>query len=55
MDDNDFASYAYDSTPYTVRNDMEDVTFKLPNLSKIFCQWFMDNQLKTNPDIRHFI
>ena len=28
MDDIDFASYAFDNTPCTIGNDMEDVIFK---------------------------
>ena len=41
MDDIDFASYPDDN--------------KLQNLSKILFQWFMNNQMKTNPDKCHFI
>ena len=55
MDDNDFASYADENTPYTIGNDMQDVIFKLQNLSKIFFQWFMENEIKANPDKCHFI
>ena len=54
MDDIDFASYADDNTPYTIRNDMEDVIFKLQNSSTILFQWFMDNQMKANPDKCYF-
>ena len=35
MDDNDFANYADDNTPYARGNDMECVIFKLQNSSKI--------------------
>ena len=55
MDDNDFASYADDNTPYTIGNDKEEVIFKLQNSSKILFQWFMDNQMKANPYSCHFI
>ena len=34
---------------------MEDVFFKLQNLSKILFQWSMDNQMKANPYKCHFI
>ena len=34
---------------------MEDVIFKLQNSSKILFQWFMDNQMKANPNNCHFI
>ena len=44
-----------DSTPYSIGNDMEDIIFKLQNSSKILFQWFMDNQMKANPDKCHLI
>ena len=34
---------------------MEDGIFKLQNSLKILFQWFMDNQMKANPDKCHFI
>ena len=50
MNDIDFASYADDNAPYTIGNSMEDVILKLRNSSTILFQWFMDNQMKANPD-----
>ena len=50
MNDIDFASYADDNAPYTIGNSMEDVILKLRNSSTILFQWFMDNQVKANPD-----
>ena len=55
MDHINFANYADDNTPYTIGNNLEDVIFKLQNSSKILFQWFIDNQMKTNPDKCHFI
>ena len=55
MDDIDFASYVDDNAPYTLGNNMEDVIFKLQNSLKILYQWFMDNQMKANPDKCQFI
>ena len=55
MDDTDFTSDADDNTPYTIGKDMEDVIFKLQNSSKTLFQWFMDNQMKANPDKCQFI
>ena len=55
MDDIDFASYADDNASYTTGDDMENVIFKLQNLSKILFQRFLDNQMKANPDKHHFI
>ena len=55
MDDIDFASYADDNTPFTIGNDVENVIFKLRNSLKIRFQWFMDNQMKANPQKCQFI
>ena len=55
MDDIDFASHVDDNTPYTIGSNIETVIFKLKNSSKILFQWFMDNQMKANPDMCHFI
>ena len=55
MDDISFASCADDNTPYTIGNDIEDAIFKLQNSLKILFQWFMDNQMKANPDKCLFI
>ena len=50
MGHNGFASYADDNTLYIIRNDIEDIISKLQNASKILFQWFMDNEMKVNPD-----
>ena len=55
MNETDFASYADDSTPYVVGNNIEDVIIKLQNVSLTLFQWFYDNQMKANPDKCHFI
>ena len=55
MGDISFASCADDNTPYTIGNDIEDAIFKLQNSLKILFQWFMDNQMKANPDKCLFI
>ena len=56
MDDIDFPSYADYNTWHTIGNDIEDIIFKLQNLSKTLFQWFMDNnQIKVNPYKCHFI
>ena len=55
MDDIDFGSYADDNTQCTIGKDMEDVIFKLQNSSKLLLQWFIDNQMKANPDKCPFI
>ena len=55
MNDIDFASYADDNTPFIIGEDIGDVIFKLQNASKTLFQSFYDNQMKANPDKRHFI
>ena len=55
IDDIDFASYADDNTPCTIGNDMANVISKLRNSLKLFFQWFMDNQMKANPQKCQFI
>ena len=55
MNETDFTSYADDSTPYVVGNNMEDVIIKLQNASLTLFQWSYDNQMKANPDKCHFI
>ena len=49
------ASYADDSTPYVVGNNIKDVIIKLQNASLALFQWLYDNQMKANPDKSHFI
>ena len=55
MNENDFASYADDNTPYFVGNNIEDVITKLKNASLTLFQWFYHNQMKSNPDKCHFL
>ena len=54
MNNTDFASYADNSTPYVVGNNI-DVIINLQNASLTLFQWFYDNQMKANPDKCHFI
>ena len=46
MNDVDFASYTDDNTPFFVRNDLNEVIFKLQRASKTLFRWFADNQMK---------
>ena len=55
MNDVDFASYAEDNTPFFVGNDLDQVIIKLQSASKTLFQWSADNQMKADPDKRHFI
>ena len=55
MNDVEFASYADDSTPFFVGDDLNYVILKLQNASKTLFKWLNDNQMKANPDKSHFI
>ena len=44
-----------DNIPFIEGEDIGDVIFKLQNASKTLFQSFYDNQMKANPDKRHFI
>ena len=55
MNDAHFASYVDDNTPFFVGSDLYEVTFKLQSASKTLFQWFVDNQMKINPEKSHFI
>ena len=52
---NDFviASYADDSTPYDIANDIDGVITSLEKASKAFFEWFENNLLKSNADKCH--
>ena len=55
MNDIHFVSYANDAISYIAWNDIEDVILKLQNASKTIFQWFIESQMKANPDKCHFI
>ena len=51
LDHTYFASYKDDTTPYTVNENVEEVTQTL----EPFLKWFKDNKMKLNPDKWHLI
>ena len=55
MENIDIASYTDDNTLYITANSMEEVIEKLENAAKTLFQWFSDNEMKANPDKRHFL
>ena len=55
MENIDIASYTDDNTLYITANSMEKVIEKLENAAKTHFQWFSDNEMKANPDKRHFL
>lgn len=51
--DVDIASYAGDSTPYIVRDSIDQVISALQNATVSLFRWFSDKQIKANPDKYH--
>ena len=51
--DIDFASYAYDNTPYCIGKTPEEVITQLEESSKSIFEWFENNGLKDNLDKCH--
>ena len=51
----DFASYAYDNTPYTTNESVEKVIDKLEIEAKSLFVWFSNNQIKANPHKCHLL
>ena len=49
------ASYTDDNTLYITANSMDEVIEKLENAAKTLFRWFSDNEMKANPDKRHFL
>ena len=55
-DENDyFANYADDTTPYFVGGVTAEVLENLSCLPKKLISWFLNNQMKTNGDSCHVI
>ena len=55
MENIDIVSYADDNTPYNTGKSIEEVIQKFENAAKTLFQWFIDNQMKANPDKCHFL
>ena len=55
INDVEFASDVVNNTPFFVGHYLSDFTLKLQNASNTLFKWFNDNQMKANPDKRHFI
>ena len=53
--DDNIASYADDTTPYTCKPNMEEVITKLEEDSIILINWINNNHMKANPDKFHII
>ena len=51
--DIDFASYADDSTPFTVKENIEDVIASLEEASNALFDCLKSSRLKSNADICH--
>ena len=55
LDNNYFASYADDNTPYTINQNADSVTKSLEELSIPLLSWFKENKLKLNLDKYHLL
>ena len=53
--DIDIASYANDSTPFIVENNIDNVTASLEQVSDALFNWFKNNRLKNNVDKCHVL
>ena len=53
--DIDFASYAYDNTPYCIGKTSEEAISQLEKSSKSIFEWFENNRLKSNPNKCHLL
>ena len=53
--DIDIASYADDTTPFIVENNIEDVIISLEQASVDLFNWFKNNHLKSNADKCHIL
>ena len=49
LDQTNFASYADDNTPYTKKENAEEVIRTLEEVAKPLLKWFKDNKMKLNP------
>ena len=55
LKDIDIASYADDSTPFTVENNIDNVIASLEQVSDALFNWFKNNRLKNNVDKCHVL
>ena len=53
--DIDIASYADDSTPFVVKNNIDNVIASLEQVSDALFNWFKNNRLKNNVDKCHVL
>ena len=51
----DTASYADDSTPFIVKNNIDNVIVSLEQVSDALFNWFKNNRLKNNVDNCHVL
>ena len=53
LKDIDIASYAGDSMPFIVENNIDDVIASLEQVSDALFNWFKNNRLKNNANKSH--
>ena len=51
----EITNYADDTTPYTIKEDIESLIEILQNDMSIIIKWFQDNYFKLNADKCHFL
>ena len=55
FEDSNVASYADDTTPYTLKDNMESVMAKLEEDSILLIDWINNNYMKANPEKFHIL
>jgi len=55
IENQEFASYADDNTPFVTGKTLEEVKTNLEIISKKFFTWLSNNQMKGNPDKCHLL
>ena len=50
IEDIEFASFADDTTPYSTKDCIDDVISSLTKASEDIFKWFLDNEMKVNPE-----
>ena len=55
LKDIDIASDADDSTPFIVKNNIDNVIASLEQVSDVLFNWFKNNRLKNNADKCHVL
>ena len=55
MENIDIVNYADDNTPFSTRNNLNEVLHDLQSASEIIFEWFKNNGMKSNPEKSHLL